>query len=167
MSLSPCLSVWSRRCLLKFYQELPPQRTETGTTVLDFECPSCRLICQCAACRKRQQQAEEAAAAHPSTSPPMTSPPAIGHVKTPPAAQSPPQSSPVAVTVGAAAVLHPAMQPLDEAHGAPAMGTEVVAHSEEDGEGDAQGEGEGETETEEMSEGGAEEHSMGGFSAAA
>jgi len=29
---------------------------------LEFECPSCRLICQCAACRKRQQLAEMAGA---------------------------------------------------------------------------------------------------------
>ena len=27
---------------------------------MEFECPSCRLICQCAACRKRQQLAETA-----------------------------------------------------------------------------------------------------------
>ena len=48
-------------CLQKFYGEQPPARRENGTTVLEFECPSCRIICQCAACRKRQQLAEVAA----------------------------------------------------------------------------------------------------------
>ena len=48
-------------CLHKFYGEQPPPRRANGTTVLEFECPSCRLICQCAACRKRQQLAEIAA----------------------------------------------------------------------------------------------------------
>ena len=52
-------SMITGNCLHHFYQEQPPARTAKGTTVLEFECPSCRLICQCAACKKRQQRAAE------------------------------------------------------------------------------------------------------------
>jgi len=60
-SIKPCRKKYCARCLHKFYGEQPPARRENGTTVLEFECPSCRLICQCAACRKRQHLAELAA----------------------------------------------------------------------------------------------------------
>ena len=56
-NIKPCRKKYCMRCLSKFYGEQPPARRENGTTVLEFECPSCRLICQCAACRKRQQMA--------------------------------------------------------------------------------------------------------------
>ena len=153
------------RCLHKFYSELPPARTESGTTVLHFECPSCRLICQCAACKKRQQPQEDGQASQASS--PSVSPSRVAAatpaVPTPP--PPPPLPAPVAAPVLSLApapfkpssvelsppVLHPGMHPMRQED--MRRMTAVI-------------EAQGERETD-MSDGGEEDHEMDYSSSAA
>jgi len=47
-----CRKKYCEHCLRKFYRESPAQINEKPT----WKCPSCRKICCCAACRRREMR---------------------------------------------------------------------------------------------------------------
>jgi len=49
-----CRKKYCNRCLNKFYNETAPQKQVAAFSVNEWVCPSCRLICSCASCRRRR-----------------------------------------------------------------------------------------------------------------